>query len=107
MRRFAANQLSSFPGEANGLSSVNDMFDKVDSIKRFATPRSYDTMLFVGPFATVEAAVVALPKLCEVLNENGDIESSCDEIVTKRDGSNFYTRGSFDLSGVRVVPHIN
>lgn len=107
MRRFAANQLKSFPGEANGLSSVNDLFDRVDSIKRFSAPRSYDTMLFVGPFETAEAAVAALPRLCEVLNENGDIESSCDEIVTKHDGSNFYTRGSFDLSGVRVFPHTN
>jgi len=104
MRRLDARRLGSFAGEASGLSSAQDVFGTVTAIKRLRTPHNYNTMVYVGPFDSDAAALAAISDLCSVLSEIGEMESTCDEMVAKRDGSTFYTRGSFDVSGVRVSP---
>jgi hypothetical protein len=58
----------------------------------------------VGPFETDRAALVAIPDLCAALDDVGKMESSCDEMTAKREGSTFYTRGSFDVFGVHLLP---
>jgi hypothetical protein len=104
MRLLGASGISSFPGEASGLEKANEEFGLVASIKRFAKPVNYDTMIYVGPFETERSAIAAIPDLCAALDEVGNLESSCDEMTSKREGSTFYTRGSFDVSGVRLPP---
>ena len=104
IRLLGARRISSFPGEALGLEKANEQFGVVAAIKRFARPPSYDTMIYVGPFDTEKAAIAAIAELCTVLDEAGIMESSCDDMTAKREGSTFYTRGSFDVSGVRLLP---
>jgi len=104
MRLLGASGISSFPGEASGFEKGNEEFGSVVSIKRFAKPVNYDTMIYVGPFETERSAIAAIPDLCAALDEVGLLESSCDEMIAKREGSTFYTRGSFDVSGVRLLP---
>ncbi len=104
MRLLHVSGIESFPGESSGLESATEAFGTVGVIKRFATPRDYNTMVYVGPFDSADAAKAAIPQLCAVLGEIGEMESSCDEMVAKREGNTFYTRGSFDVSGLRVLP---
>lgn len=102
MRLLGANGITSFAGQASGLAKANEEFGLVASIKRFVKPVNYDTIVYVGPFETERIALAALPDLCTALGEVGNMESSCDELTAKREGSTFYTRGSFDVSGVRL-----
>jgi len=102
MRLLGANSISSFAGHASGLEKANEQFGLVTSIQRFAKPLNYDTRVYVGPFESERTALAALPDLCSALGEVGNMESSCDEMTDKREGSTFYTRGSFDVSGVRL-----
>jgi len=102
MRLLGASGISSFAGQASGLEKANEEFGVVASIKRCVKPLNYDTTIYVGPFETERTAIAALPDLCSALNEVGNMESSCDEMTAKREGSTFYTRGSFDVSGVRL-----
>ncbi|HKA22538.1 MAG TPA: hypothetical protein VKN18_29965 [Blastocatellia bacterium] len=102
MRVLGASGISSFGGHASGLEKANEEFGLVMSIQRFAKPLNYDTRVYVGPFESERTALAALPDLCSALNEVGNMESSCDEMTAKREGSTFYTRGSFDVSGVRL-----
>jgi hypothetical protein len=104
MRLLGAIGISSFPGQASGLEKANEEFGLVSSIKRFSKPASYDAMVYVGPFENERAAIAAIRDLCAALDEVGNMESSCDEMTAKREGSTFYTRGSFDVSGVHLVP---
>jgi hypothetical protein len=103
MQVLGASGISSFPGQASGLERANEQFGLVASIKRFAKPVSYDTIIYVGPFETDRAALAAIPDLCAALDDVGNMESSCDEMTAKREGSTFYTRGSFDVSGVHLL----
>jgi hypothetical protein len=102
MRLLGASGISSFAGQASGLEKANEEFGLVASIKRFVKPVNYDTTVYVGPFENERTALAALPDLCSALDELGNMESSCDEMTAKREGSTFYTRGSFDVSGVRL-----
>jgi hypothetical protein len=103
MRLLGASGISSFPGEASGLEKANEEFGLVASIKRFSKPVRYDTMVYVGPFESDRAAIAAIHDLCAALDEVGNMESSCDEMIAKREGSTLYTRGSFDVSGVHLL----
>jgi len=102
MRLLGASGISSFAGQASGLEKANEEFGLVASIKRFVKPVNYDTTVYVGPFENERTALAALPDLCSALDELGNMESSCDEMTAKREGSTFYTRGSFDVSGVSL-----
>jgi len=102
MRLLGASGVSSFAGQAVGLEKANEEFGLVASIKRFAKPLSYDTTVYVGPFETERTAIAALPDVCSALDQVGNMENSCDEMTAKREGSTFYTRGSFDVSAVRL-----
>jgi len=104
MRILGASGVSSFPGEASGLEKANEEFGLVTSIKRFAKPVNYDTNIYVGPFDNDRAAIAAIPDLCAALNEVEVLESYCDQMTSKREGSTFYTRGSFDVFGVHLLP---
>jgi hypothetical protein len=103
MRLLGASGISSFPGQASGLEKANEEFGLVASIKRFSKPASYDAMVYVGPFENERAAIAAIRDLCAAMDEVGIMESSCDEMTAKREGSTFYTRGSFDVSGIHLV----
>ena len=104
MRLLGASGISSFPGQASGLEKANEEFGLVASIKRFTKPASYDSMVYVGPFENERAAIAAIRDLCAAMDEVGNMESSCEDMTAKREGSTFYTRGSFDVSGVHLVP---
>lgn len=104
MRLLRASGIESFPGESSGSESAPVLFESVGMIKRFAAPKSYDTNIYVGPFESENAARASIAELCSVLNEVGVMESSCEDMATKSEGSTLYTRGSFDVSGIRVLP---
>lgn len=104
MRLLRASGIASFPGESSGSDSAPVLFETVGMIKRFAAPKSYDTNIYIGPFESENAARAIIAELCSALGEVGVMESSCEDMATKSEGSNLYTRGSFDVSGIRVLP---
>ncbi len=99
----------SFPGSASQSSTSQEAFSKkafepVAAIRKFPKAKAYDTMVYVGPFKSEDEAIEALGHWCPLLEEVGPMDSSCKEMVDKREGNYFYTAGSFDVRGLRVLP---
>jgi len=108
MSLLRADGIESFAGTASELPDSKEPFGKgpfesARAIKKLPRVRNYDTMLYVGPFKSEDEAMQALNRFCPLLDQVGTMESSCEDMIAKREGNYFYTVGSFDMRGLRVL----